>query len=535
MTVWMALIGCGVLLLVLLFGWAQRPRTVTSGQPSFPPAQTSSANAIIRVGPKGNLQAALNKAQPGETIVLDAGATYVGHFVLPKKDGNSYVTIQTSRAAELPEGRRVSPEQSSLMAKLASSGQGAAAVSTEVGSHHYKFIGVEITSASESALIYDLVSLGDGDTQRTLESVPHHFIFDRCYIHALPQQSLKRGVALNSAYTDIINSYIAGFKVAGQDSQAIAGWNGPGPFRILNNYLEAAGENVMFGGATSVIPNLVPTGIEIRGNHFYKPLSWRKEDPSFGGTVWTVKNLFELKTGRQVTVEGNVFENNWAQAQTGFAILFNCIDDTGGWARIEDITFSNNLVRHSGQGFNIRGQDASGSHASRITIRNNLFDDIDSQKWGGDGRLFQVYQAATDVVIDHNTGINNGSIITATGQPSSGFIYKNNLTRHNAYGVFGDGGFIGTACLNKYYPGWTFTNNVLAELPPDVSSSQYPAKNFFPRSFAAQFMNASEGNYRLAQTSPFRGKATDGKDIGCDFDELEAAIAWYAKGRVTTN
>jgi hypothetical protein len=28
------------------------------------------------------------------------------------------------------------------------------------------------------------------------------------------------------------------------------------------------------------------------------------------------------------------------------------------------------------------------------------------------------------------------------------------------------------------------------------------------------------GDYRLAPDSPFRRRATDGKDIGCDFDEL---------------
>jgi hypothetical protein len=529
------IVSCGVLLAYCAFSRAQRPRKVTTSETRGATTSNSKTN-LIQVGAKGDFQAALDKAVPGDTIVLAAGATYVGPFVLPKKTGNSFITIQTSRLSELPEGRRVSPDQSPLMPKLVSAGKGAAAVSTASGAHHYQLFGIEIAPSSDTAMIYDLVNLGDGgDTQRSLDVVPHHLVLDRCYIHAFPKQALKRGIALNSAYTDILNSYVAGFKVAGQDSQAIAGWNGPGPFRIVNNYLEAAGENVMFGGAQAAIPNLVPTKIEIKRNHFYKPLQWRKEDPSFSGTTWTVKNLFELKTGREVVLDGNVFENNWAQAQAGFAILFNSIDDTGSWARIEDITFSNNIIRHSGQGFNIRGRDASGARAARITIRNNLFDDINSSKWGGDGRLFQVYEGATDVVIEHNTAIHTSSVITATGQPSSGFVYRNNLSRHNAYGVFGDGGYIGTACLNHYYPGWTFTNNVLAELPSDVSSNQYPPQNYFPRSFASQFMDAAAGNFRLASTSSFKGKATDGKDIGCDFDELEAATSWYTKGTIGPN
>jgi hypothetical protein len=499
---------------------AQRPRSVSQQQ------QTSGRPKIIKVGARNDFQKALNAAQPGDTIVLEAGATYMGTFTLPVKSGASYITIQSSRLAELPgAGERVSPAQASLMPKLVSPGAGGAALVTAAAAHHYQLIGIEIAPATDTTFVYDLVSLGEqGYTQLTLDSVPHHLILDRCYIHTYPDQSVKRGVALNSASTDILNSYISGFKVVGQDSQAICGWNGPGPYRIINNYLEAAGENVMFGGAPSAIPNLVPTNIEIRRNHFYKPLRWRIGDPGYGGTAWSVKNLFELKTGRQVVIDGNVFENNWAHAQTGFAILFNSIDDTGRWADIEDITFSNNIIRHSGSGFNIRGRDATGPKAARITIRNNLFDDISSARWGGDGRLFQVYEGAADVVIDHNTAIHSGLVISATGLPSSGFVYTNNLTRHNAYGVFGDGGYIGTAALNKYYPGWTFSRNVLAELPSDISSSQYPSNNFFPPSFNIQFMNAKSGNYRLAQNSKLHRMATDGKDIGCDFDELEAAV-----------
>ena len=65
-------------------------------------------------------------------------------------------------------------------------------------------------------------------------------------------------MALNARRAAVIDSYLADFKEVGADSQAIAGWNGPGPFGIANNYLEAAGENVMFGGADPAIDGLVP-------------------------------------------------------------------------------------------------------------------------------------------------------------------------------------------------------------------------------------------------------------------------------------
>src|SRR5581483_1043507 len=109
-------------------------------------------------------------------------------------------------------------------------------------------------------------------------------------------------------------------------------------------------------GATPVIQNILPSDIEIRGNHFYKPLSWRTGDPSFAGDSWMVKNHLELKFAQRVLIDGNVFENNWVQAdQHGFAVQFTVRDENGAapWAVIQDVTFSNNIVRHSGAGINI--------------------------------------------------------------------------------------------------------------------------------------------------------------------------------------
>src|SRR5678816_3181005 len=81
--------------------------------------------------------------------------------------------------------------------------------------------------------------------------------------------------------------------------------NGPGPYHIINNYIEAAAENIMFGGADAKIPNLVPSDIEIRRNHVFKPLSWKVGDPSYLGRHWAIKNLLELKNARRVTIDGN--------------------------------------------------------------------------------------------------------------------------------------------------------------------------------------------------------------------------------------
>ena len=108
-------------------------------------------------------------------------------------------------------------------------------------------------------------------------------MIDRSYIHGFQTQEVQRGISLNSSDTSITNSYISDVHGKGYDTQAICGWNGPGRYKIINNYLEGAGENVMFGGATPAIPGLVPTDIEVRNNYFYKPLSWYTADPTFAG------------------------------------------------------------------------------------------------------------------------------------------------------------------------------------------------------------------------------------------------------------
>ncbi len=199
----------------------------------------------------------------------------------------------------------------------------------------------------------------------------------------------------------------------------------PGPFRIINNQLEATGENILFGGVDPSVPNLVPTGIEVRRNTITKPLAWRNpvvgapaslsgSDAGTGGslsagthyfkvvalmetgplvahslasseaavsvsgsrsarltwsgvaganryriyrgtasggqsryletptsatsftysgageqwgapetsaTVWTVKNLIELKNAQDVIFDGNIIENIWAAGQFGYAIV----------------------------------------------------------------------------------------------------------------------------------------------------------------------------------------------------------------------
>jgi hypothetical protein len=313
----------------------------------------------------------------------------------------------------------------------------------------------------------------------------------------------------------------------------------------VNNYLEAAGENVMFGGAAPAIAGVIPSDIEIRRNHFFKPLSWMVGSPSYAGIHWAVKNLLELKIAQRVLIQANVFENNWVDGQTGFAFLVTPRTESGAapWVVVQDVTFVYNVVRHTASAVNIAGHDSFDPQqllrGKRVLIQNNLFDDVNGPTYGGgDGRLFEVLGTTDAITIDHNTGFQTNQIVFADGGPSTNFTFQNNLTPHNTYGVFGSGAGSGVPALNTYFPSYVLSYNVIENVAQGgLSPSDYPPSNFFPGTWAAvMFANQAAGDYRLCQgasnpvgscpgASPYANSGSDGKDIGADIAGLNAAIA----------
>lgn len=464
-------------------------------------ALVPSTGRTTRMHEGDDLQDAIDMAQLGDTIVLDAGAVFKGPFILPKKTGAGWLTIRTSASEKQfpPPGTRVSPAHASLMPKLVSS-KGEGVVLAERGAHHYRFIGIEV-APTEGTYLYSLMWFGN-NRERTLEDLPHHMIVDRCYVHGDPKKGSRRGVALNGRHVAVIDSYLSDFKEVGGDSQAILGWGGAGPFKISNNYLEGAGENIMFGGGDPYIKDLVPSDIEVRGNLMVKPLRWKKNDPAFEGTPWTVKNIFELKNARRVVVDGNVMEHSWEEAQSGFAVLFTVRNQEGRapWSVVEDVQFINNIIRHSGSGINLMGHDNNrawdqSQETKRILIRNNLWEDIGGEQWGGRGILFQIMEGTSDVRIEHNTGLQRGYALFALGPPHRRFAFRYNIAPHNEYGIFGNDVGTGVAAVDAYFPGAEVTDNVLA----GGDASRYPEGNVFPDSLdAVPFVDRTGGNYRLA-------------------------------------
>ena len=611
-----------------------RPRSLSS---------TSHDNSTLKVIDRSeDFQQALNNASPGDVITLQAGAVLQGNFFLPAKPiAGAWITVRSSSTIEaLAEGVRVRPAQAAAMARLESPNS-EPALRTRSGANHYRFEGIEFTIAPSVMLNHGIVTLGDGNEQDPM-LLPGDLVFDRCYIHGHATADVTRGIALNSARTEIISSYISDCHGLGYETQAIAGWNGPGPFKIINNYIEGAGENVMFGGADPKIPELVPSDIEFRNNHCTKPRSWMEgilarpdgviaegnsspgslvrgatyyyrvaargragfsriatsaaseevavtmaadqtsanihwnpvdhateyrvyrtsdsptaatrtwvvvnanadsvvdsgdttaaqpiDAPPQTGTRWSVKNLFELKNARRVVVDGNVFENNWVEAQSGFALQFTVRNQDGSakWSVVEDVTFTNNVVRHSAAAINLLGRD--NLHASeqlkRIEISGNIFDDIGGSQWGVNGRFLQITETI-DVKVNHNTVFQTGNIIAAYGVPNRGFVFTNNIVLHNEYGIIGDGSSSGVLTLDQYFPEYSMKKNVIV----GGQSSRYPKKNYYPAAVdEVGFINRATGNYRLADSSPYKNAAKKNRDVGADIEYVEKAARRAVEG-----
>jgi hypothetical protein len=490
------------------------------------------------------LQNALDDARAGDTIVLAAGSTFRpvtsdGSFVLRNRsipDGE-WVVIRSSSTAfdsngQIPPNKRVTPADAKLMPQLRATRPTEPVIRADAGAHGYRLVGLDIGVDPGVSRVTALVELGGGgDTTPATE--PHDIVIDRSYVHGNDAGDFRRGVAMNGARLAVIESHLDNFHDSG-DSQAILGWNGPGPFKIVNNFLEAASENVMFGGADPRISGLVPADIEIRRNLMTKRVSWK-------AAGIPVKNAFELKNARRVLVEGNIFEHVWASGQDGTAILLKSTNQDGRCPLCvtEYVTFRHNIVRHAANGLLINAAETGKPgaelpvRANHIRIDNVLFTDIGAPQWGSGAKLLRIFGGVADVAITHITSTDNGRGILDprdVKDVNPNLVFSYNVVERRMYGI-GAGSDEGVRTLSRNFPQATYKHNVLVNTSEGTSQAisdaalkaKYPASTSVARGW--DDVGFQPGTYRLAAGSPFRRAGDDGKDLGVDMDALEKAQA----------
>lgn len=547
-------------------------------------ANTPAPGKKIHVNANGDFQAALNNAACGDTITLQEGATFAGQFIFPQKscDDSSWIIVRTSAPdSSLPAGgTRITPcyagvtylpgrprlncsASRNVMAKLIfpyKTGYGPVAFAP--GANHYRLIGLEITRAEGTSFVSDLITPQNGATV-------DHIVLDRLWVHGTAQDETTRGVYLAGVtYAAIINSFFTDFHCiavtgACTDSQAVGGGGGSipaGPFKIANNFLEAAGENILFGGGTATT---TPEDIVIRHNRLFKPLSWMVGQPGFvggrDGNPFIVKNNFELKNARRVLFEGNIVEYTWGGfSQAGYAIGLTPKNQAGPDGTnlcpdciVTDVTIRYSTIRHAAAGINIANSlsDNGGEAAQgrRYSIHDITIDDIDSAFYLGGGPLVLIMNGWTsnilgDITINHITGFGDPThpVLTFGNDVSnpkmSSFVYTNNLVRAGEYPVWSSGGTTNCAyygvpitTLNACFQSYVFRRNALIASPANYPPSKWPTGNFFPATVAAvEFVNYNHGDggdYRLLPSSPYKHAGTDGKDLGADIGAIHSEIA----------
>jgi hypothetical protein len=560
-------------------GPAELPIATVSSAIADTPAQGS----IISVNAGGNLQSALNNAGCGDVIELQAGATFSGPFVVPAKgcDSNHWIWIRTSSPdSALPaEGTRATPcyagvatlegrpqysctNPQTVMATVQMQVSGNGPFQLAPGANFYRFLGLEVTrpagTPGTAVLVY---AQGTAD----------HIIVDRSWLHGALQDETNAGVNLSGMTNSaIIDSYFSDFHciaVTGlcTDAQAINGGvsdTQDGPFLIQNNFLEASGEGILFGGGAAT---KTPTDIEILGNHFWKPWQWKPGNTPFvggaNGRPFIVKNHLELKNAVRVLVDSNLMENVWGGfSQTGVGILLTPKNqhERGGnicsKCEVTDITVRYSQVSHAGGGIQmataISGNGKNGAAAlagTRWSIHDLVIDDLSSEKYVGDGAVFAIMNtwkknALNTITINHVTAFPDsttsmmyvGNIVKTA--PMYGLVFTNNLLITARYPVWNTAGKSSCAAkdvplttITKCFKTETFQNNGFIASPATFPPSEWPAHNLFPRTVEdvdfTNFNDGDGGNYELLPSSIYKNKGSDGKDLGADIVGLNAALA----------
>src|SRR5437868_5918156 len=229
-------------------------------------ANTPAPGGVVSVNAGGDLQSALNNANCGDTIQLQAGAIFSGQFTFPAKscDDAHWIIVRTSApdSALPPEGTRLTPcfagisslpsrpsfhcaSTINVMAKIAAASQLVPIVFAP-GANHYRLVGLEITRPPGGGPVGTLTTVQIGGTV-------DHIVYDRVWMHGTPQDETKRGIYLGgSSYVAVVDSFFTDFHCTAftgtcTDAESILGGLGDlpmGPYKIVNNFLEASGENI---------------------------------------------------------------------------------------------------------------------------------------------------------------------------------------------------------------------------------------------------------------------------------------------------
>lgn len=373
----------------------------------------------------------------------------------------------------------------------------------------WRFIGLRFGVSTAIGSVSHLVALGnaDGAVQKSVSQCPSNIGLDRCWIDAHASCDTRHAVELHC-----INGYVIDcgwgqniFVVNYSESHGIVGYNGPGPFRIVNNGIVGGSQYIFFGGGGS--PCGMPSDIEIRYNWCTRPASWF-------GSGKKVKTGVEVKKAAFLLCEGNIVENVWAQSQAGYPFLLKSesYGDATTVGTTHDLIVRANLVRNVPACVNIAGVANVDPayppvrvipYGNLFIVGGGIYDPSPLPLYGG--------YFSTDCGPIHDTVAVVSGTPLAIVEPTnpSGWVMLDNLFPATQYGVKGAQSE-GNATIAAM-TGATVSKNAFTGKTGGTGIGQYPTTNYFPANEAAiQYTNAAARDYSLLGTTQSGGTGTGG-------------------------
>ena len=430
--------------------------------PTVPPPQQGD----IRVSAGQNLQAALDAITPGFRVLLEPNAAFLGSYAFRKKAGHYRVTTENAadqRGARIKSG-----------AGLAKIGGGTGpSIYTEPGAGDFELDNVEILPSKDPGRFSTAVALGTG-MEKVVGDLAHGVTLRRVYsiVDWAAGERCRRFVRAECTDFALLDFSVIGYNHATpDDAQGFLTTNSPGPFLIENGYLEATGENLLFGGGDPQIKQLLPgeAGTTIRRVHCFKPLAWKTALRGY------VKNLFELKNAKNVLVDQCVFENCWTDAQSGRGVLLTVRnqDNSAPWSTLQDITIQNSIIKGcTADALHFLGTDdvKPSVQASNLVLRNVQIEAC--------ARGALIVRGVNGLTFDHVTFADIKGYFLSLDQiafPTSGLVWTNNLARSGSYGIHSPTAGLGKPALDAYAPGYQWGTNACERSSDPARPIPWPA------------------------------------------------------------
>lgn len=366
--------------------------------------------AVVRhVRPGEDLQAALDQ---GGTIELEMDGVY---------SAATYV-YRVSKTVVLGRGARIHTTAGP-------------AIDILPGVHGVEVEYLTATSAGSG----DVVRCGANDeTQTKPELQPTGIVFRGVKI---PTHRGKNGFAIHCNAALLDSSAVDVVSAAGVEDHALLVLNTCGPVTVIGGDYSAADINVLVGGDMAWLP-CEPTLLRFSKLTLTKPDAWRGKE--------TVKNLFEVKRGRDVALTDSWLSNCWASGQGGTAIV---ITPRNGGA-IEQVVMENLTVDHVALGIQILGlNDVTPTPwATRgIAVRRSSFA-ISKAENGGRGIFALIVEGTQDVTVEDVDVTFDGNTLVESdsSRPQGPFTMRDSRTGLGTYGIRFPGSNYGTPATGAY-------------------------------------------------------------------------------------